>query len=300
MEQLIDAFKLSHTAAAQEHPPPLPVNATAMLYTMVAGVRRKSSAFLAAPDSRFFLWSPTDTVMSVSTRHFPQRITHAATSVWEALTPILGECLSMGGGTVLAARWNHRISTDVDLFVPPGRLESLTVDERLLIEKKLTTIPGCDPSRTWANIVAVNCEIAGTPVSVRMMHERGNGSEQMEVGSQSASPRLQNTSDILHAKLAHRMLLTQKFLIRDLYDVACAEIHDKKGLRLALSRLARREIKHIRAGTRSLSDDWMENDPQKLIGPAYDWGMGEICQRVENVLESDDGWRRNKESEKAR
>ena len=38
----------------------------------------------------------------------------------------------MGGGSVLAARWHHRHSTDIDLFVSPATMEKLVGEDSLL------------------------------------------------------------------------------------------------------------------------------------------------------------------------
>ena len=46
--------------------------------------------------------------------------------MFEKLTAFIApQHLSLGGGTVLAARWSHQVSVDVDLFCEPttyGRL----------------------------------------------------------------------------------------------------------------------------------------------------------------------------------
>ena len=51
----------------------------------------------------------------------PGRPGAVAARMFEALSAFIApERLSFGGGTVLAARWSHRRSLDVDLFCDPN------------------------------------------------------------------------------------------------------------------------------------------------------------------------------------
>ena len=72
-----------------------------------------------------------------------------ARQVFEAVrTELVPADLSFGGGTVLAARWRHRVSLDVGLFCRPDTSAGLDAAARQRIEVQLASIPGCASERT--------------------------------------------------------------------------------------------------------------------------------------------------------
>jgi len=86
------------------------------------------------------------------------RLPKPADSLWPTIDPLLHwiadicdttfeDCFMFGGGTILAARWNHRKSTDIDLLGKPGsgirdKLDNGYFEEfrRLCIECGVTNI----------------------------------------------------------------------------------------------------------------------------------------------------------------
>ena len=50
-----------------------------------------------------------------------------------------GGCV-LGGGTVLAARWQHRVSTDIDLFTDLERYQEAIVSQREMVVDALTSL----------------------------------------------------------------------------------------------------------------------------------------------------------------
>ena len=74
--------------------------------------------------------------------------------------------LSFGDGTVLAARWEHRTSFDVDLFCRPETYEALDAAAHARIERAVGNIPGCDRERTWCEPLALYAEINGIQATV--------------------------------------------------------------------------------------------------------------------------------------
>ena len=56
----------------------------------------------------------------------PRIIVQCIQRLYQHARPYLPEsALTLGGGTVLAARWSHRISTDADLFCPPETFDAV-------------------------------------------------------------------------------------------------------------------------------------------------------------------------------
>ena len=79
---------------------------------------------------------------------------------------IAPELLSFGGGTVLAARWNHRRSLDVDLFCEPNAYDALGPAGRARLEAAIKTIPGCAEEPTWCDSIATYAEIDGVEATL--------------------------------------------------------------------------------------------------------------------------------------
>ena len=90
-----------------------------------------------------------------------------ATALFRELSRFIPEQhLSFGGGTVLAARWQHRDSLDVDLFCEPSTYARLTPATRSQIEKATHGIAGCATARTWCEDIATYTEIEGIEATV--------------------------------------------------------------------------------------------------------------------------------------
>ena len=90
-----------------------------------------------------------------------QEPAHVALTLWNAIGEMFGEALVLGGGTALAARWQHRVSTDVDFFLPPSALQTLSQNETQKVTDTLLEIEGVREDRTWCSPIAINCEILG-------------------------------------------------------------------------------------------------------------------------------------------
>ena len=152
--------------------------------------------------------------------------------------------LRLGGGTALAARWRHRHSTDVDLFVEPepyrnfrwntgGRftLDLAVADpvDRLIIADDGTYItfhgrPG-----------HITVDVArGLPFDPR--------SSDTARGTQVP---LETTDEILAKKLLFRMARDKELLPRDLYDIAVAHQRDPTALQTALDALGNDQLAEI-------------------------------------------------------
>lgn len=116
---------------------------------------------------------------------------------------IPSEALSFGGGTVLAARWNHRRSLDVDPFCEPTAYDVLGPAGRARLEAAIKTIPGCAEEPARCDSIATYAEIDGLEATLLPR----------TVGIGSACPTrlagtglvLQSSAQILYAKVAKRM-----------------------------------------------------------------------------------------------
>lgn len=192
--------------------------------------------------------------------------------------------LSFGGGTVLAARWQHRTSFDVDLFCRPETYEELDAAAHARIERAVWNIPGCDRERTWCEPLALYAEINGIaatvlPRSAGPAHER-----QSELTGTRL--RLQNTEEILYGKIFQRLYGTETITVRDVYDVASAARHDRAALRRVLIHLGNHITADIAARLASLPRGWSGRDPQPVIDPAHDWNETALVQAAQAAMQS--------------
>ena len=195
---------------------------------------------------------------------------------------IAPELLSFGGGTVLAARWNHRRSLDVDLFCEPNAYDALGPAGRARLEAAIKTIPGCAEEPTWCDSIATYAEIDGVEATLlprtavmgfaRLTRLAGTG-----LG-------LQSSARILYAKVARRMYAGGEIATRDAYDLACARQFDLPALQDALGRIDPREIYVVREIVREMPAGRLIDDRVKrVIEPRFQW-TGEVLK--EAVLEA--------------
>ncbi len=128
------------------------------------------------------------------------------------------DSLTLGGGTVLASRWNHRISTDLDFFLwhenKDNTEEILTGLKTDLTEKKGYTLNKDHHNR-------FEIQVDTTAVSI-MIYAPGkiNQITQRETQTQIG---LENSAGILDKKLKNRMLKYGIYTIRDVFDLYVAQ-----------------------------------------------------------------------------
>ena len=191
---------------------------------------------------------------------------------------IAPELLSFGGGTVLAARWRHRRSLDVDLFCEPNAYDALGPAGRARLEAAIKTIPGCAEEPTWCDSIATYAEIDGVEATLLPRTAVMDSARLTRLAGTGLG--LQSSARILYAKVARRMYAGGEIVARDAYDLACARQFDLPALQDALGRIDPREIYVVRempAGR--LIDDRVK----PVIEPCFQW-TGEVLK--EAVLEA--------------
>ena len=210
--------------------------------------------------------------------------------LFETVRGTLGEYLGgqhhmrLGGGTALAARWAHRHSTDVDLFIGTAPYERLFT-ERLSFRDHVQRHLG-------AHAVDVDSGLA-------TIHFRQN--EQLGEVTLATSPpltrlptssdtvrntpvHLEATSEILAKKLHYRMFLQGRLLPRDLYDLAIASQHEPGSLHSALRAVDTSDLREIQAQLHSLPDRWLANHRQQLIRPASSRAASHAVRITEEII----------------
>ena len=202
-----------------------------------------------------------------------------AAAVFGKLTSVIApEHLSFGGGTVLAARWKHRKSLDVDLFCEPNTYGRLSPRERERIESAISEIAGCAPSQTWCEDIATYTEINGIEVTVLPGSIVIESSEPTTL--QGTALALQSSAQILYGKIAWRMYESGEIASRDAYDLACALTHDPHALGQACAHVSPRVLSTVSEIIRQLPAGWSAESDKPLIEPRYAWSEAELRQQA--------------------
>jgi len=170
------------------------------------------------------------------------------------------EAAVLGGGTVLAARWRHRISTDIDLFT--------TSDEWMRVRARLVEhLQGMTDLRIGVYPSMVSCEL---PDGGRFSF---SGSDSVMADPLSAEFEattgigLHDTAEILARKIRARMVNSRSYLVRDAYDVVCARIYEPQALGRVLRTLEPQELLSLEYDGKQPSLPFDESQP--LMRPTY-------------------------------
>ena len=206
-----------------------------------------------------------------------------AGDAFQALSQILdGEALSFGGGTVLAARWKHRRSLDVDLFCDTKVFGSLLAEQRQEVQKSLASLTGSDPERAWCHSYAANARINGIEVSVFPGSITIPSVHPTRLAQSGLA--LESSAEILFKKMSIRMSFKGKITVRDAYDVACAARFDKYALKKAAALITDWELDTLIKTIRMLPPGWVASDPQQIIEPKFNWDESELKLKLLQAL----------------
>ena len=204
--------------------------------------------------------------------------------------------LHLGGGSVLAAAWSHRTSTDIDLWVSPERapqLLALAPDAESWVT--LFSPPGhraivdTASSRIHGSLIMTLDDV---PVSLFTSHfaDRTTTNRQVIRGSIFA---VATTEEILSGKLLGRWTdqLDRAIPIRDLYDVTVARAVEPRALRRVLRSMP--EAARTKASERllSLPEDWHLRDPKRILDPVFDVTLPGLARRLAQPIRNGD-WQR--------
>lgn len=205
----------------------------------------------------------------------PNRQGEIAAQVFEKLQRLIPENrLSFGGGTVLAARWRHRESFDVDLFCDPATYGRLNRNDRESIERALHQIGGCAVDSTWCEDIATYTEIDGIEATILPRPIAIEPDRPTTLWGTSLA--LQSTAQILYGKIAWRMYEGGEIAVRDVYDLAAARRHELKALVDACGHTSQRVLDTVSAVIETLPGGWSLESDKPLINPRYDWTEGEL------------------------
>ena len=179
-----------------------------------------------------------------------------------SLTRIFGaNTYRLGGGTALAAVWQHRHSTDVNLFIGSDLYRSVSMNA----ERRSKLADALQESLNPASLEIAN----GFLKMVSAAGELGLYTMPSPLPFMPSKDRVANVAveierpvTILGRKLHSRMLSNGVLTIRDLYDIAAASILDPDELKTALGSLADDDKSVLREELARLPSDW-PGDPAR-------------------------------------
>ena len=175
-------------------------------------------------------------------------ITGPAAELWERVEPVLRNAGTMrsilapsedwhfGGGTILAGRWQHRESADIDIAVPARTDEPrvwLNVDDHLTEALRAAGARTLRPAPNGLSAVFDNAKLD--------IFEKAPLPKEAEKSALVNGQRtyVESTAQILYGKIAGRLA---RCPTRDLFDFAVAEIRGKHELEIAVNAVHPREV----------------------------------------------------------
>jgi len=168
-------------------------------------------------------------------------LTQAAAPLVQCLDAVgRDDALVLGGGTALAARWQHRQSTDIDLWLPDTLFFQHQAHLVELLQKTFQVHAHIqerdDGTRTLAGITPEGEFTIGTvpPLLPAIIPSAVAAERDAEWGI-----RLEPVAETLAKKLRWRMAQNDTIVARDLYDIVTASREDPVALDQALGTLAR-------------------------------------------------------------
>ena len=197
--------------------------------------------------------------------------------------------LSIGGGTVLAARWGHRRSTDIDFFCEPEAYAELDERKRAELEEALRTVPGIEAETLWCDPIATWCTVRDTEVTIlprpRVRPLAGRGDSYLG----STRIALQANAEVLYGKIVRRMLQAEEVHVRDVYDVVYAAEHDRASLEAAKEFIGGETLENVAALFEGLPPGWTRDQEKMLLDPQIELGENELGVKFLEALRDGPG-----------
>lgn len=173
------------------------------------------------------------------------------------------DALVLGGGTVLAGRWRHRVSTDLDLFVEQRTFAARIYRQAHLLWPRASELfDGVDLGREHFGARWRGIDITLSTAWCSALLDVQERSDETLAGI-----ALETNAAILVRKMQGRMYGVGMFTERGVYDLAVSAKHDPAALRAALSALTNEERTYIARELR-LSKQWDQPDKQ-LLSPTH-------------------------------
>ena len=197
--------------------------------------------------------------------------------------------LRLGGGTVLAARWHHRNSTDLDFFATGDAIDTLFYQDldgvlQDMVNLAKAGVIGSETMRE-TNRTVLHFDIGGTPVSIGRV-EGFHDDLQAEVESKT-NVLLSPTRDILTKKMVNRFLVNGLPTERDAFDFLVAQTRAPDDLKYAWLQVPAPDRNTLAAAYRERSLRGIgASDARLLANPDYSELADELWLHAYCMMES--------------
>ena len=198
--------------------------------------------------------------------------------------------LILSGGSVLQALWGHRVSTDLDFFVPSQALGShagIIRDRMNIAARSVEAAGNPEPMR---DADGMEGQIDGVDFSVgvaKWMH--------IEFGRRAVQGSRVQAADIeevfigkVHGRFRHGRRRDGRVPIRDFYDLAVCMRERPEILKHHFRQLQDDQVRIYAQRLRSMPDNWHKLDEDRIIEPTYAIDLHGIPQKVADAVEQRD------------
>ena len=210
----------------------------------------------------------------------PPEPTRALTELWPVIRPHMeSRDVTIGGGTALAARWHHRRSDDIDLFLPNPRDIRELVAQRSQILRALRSHNSdisafIEPDES---VVAHPCH----PTVITWMPSRSRTAEPLSSQYEPITGfPLETNAEILSKKLHYRILQHQLILPKDVFDLAWCIRYEPNTFLEVCRPYPAVHLFGIRQNLRFLPDTWQLAHPDAVIEEPSDPELARNCLDV--------------------
>ena len=195
-----------------------------------------------------------------------------------------GQRWRLGGGTVLAARWGHRNSTDIDIFLPEDS-GIVALDPRW--NREFTDqMSALGATRAEVQTGSLKFSFPTGRVEITQLDPTPNVPPERGLvdGREIA---VYGTAQILTGKLHGRGM---RLPVRDIFDIAVARHEDPDALRTAVNFLDRNLSAEVIHTIRLEAQTYPERVAEAIIDPAPPWmhllgqGPGEAVAAIEGSI----------------
>ena len=201
----------------------------------------------------------------------------------------------LGGGSVLAAAWRHRQSTDIDLWVSHeqvGRMTTLARNDEEWKRIMRPTVGQIENVETSLTQASARMTLNGVPISLFTTHFAGRmeKNRQMMRGTIFGAA---TTEEILSGKIIGRWgeAMREEIPIRDVYDIYVARTLEPNALKQAMGKMTREQRRTAASQLRALPENWHEQDRKPVIEPRFDVELRGAARRLAAAIEEGD-WTR--------
>ena len=210
----------------------------------------------------------------------PPEPTRLLNELWPVIRPYTEPLdITIGSGTALAARWHHRKSNDIDLFLPNSRdLHQLAAQRSELLHdlrshnNDISAFIQPDESA-----VAHPCY----PTIITWMHSNARTTEPLSNQYEPITNfPLETNTEILSKKFHYRILQQQLILPKDVFDLAWSIRYEPNTFREVCQPYPTVHLFGIRQNLRLLADTWQLAHPDAAVEEPSDPELARNCLEV--------------------